>query len=245
MLHQIHTEDDEIPEAAGLVRAKKLRGLILLGGCFDYTPERIAALDVPFVCCTFTNSFGTLEQTAYSSVSIDDQAEACRAVTCLIQKGHRRIGILLDSTCDHSISQLRYRGYCQALERAGIPPDRELVEQTHAFDMAAAYEGAARLIGRRGDLTGLFVISDSMAVAAVKALHDAGKRVPEDCSVIAIDGIDMSSYMIPTLTTLIQPQKELGEQAVRLLMDLIERGGENRQIQVRTELRAGGSVRAL
>jgi len=245
VLHQIHTEDDEIPEAAGLARAKKLRGLILLGGCFDYTPERIASLDVPFVCCSFTNRFGTLEPTAYSSVSIDDQAEACRAVNYLIERGHRRIGILLDSTSDHSISQLRYRGYCQALEQAGIPLDRELVEETSDFDMETAYKGAARLLERRGDLTGLFVISDSMAVAAMKALHDAGRQVPEDCSVIAIDGIDMSEYMIPTLTTLIQPQAELGEKAVRLLMDLVEGGGENRQLQVRTTLRSGGSVRAL
>lgn len=245
VLHQIHTEDDEIPAAAGLARAKKLRGLILLGGCFDYTPERIASLDVPFVCCSFTNSFGTLEQTAYSSVSIDDQAEARRAVNYLIEKGHRKIGILLDSTCDHSISQLRYRGYCQALEEAGLPLDRELVEETRDFDLESAYRGAARLAARRDDLTGLFVISDSMAVAAVKALHDGGKRVPEDCSVIAIDGIDLSAYMIPTLTTLIQPQAELGEKAVRLLTDLIEGRGENRQLQVRTALRAGDSVRVL
>ncbi|WP_298032552.1 LacI family DNA-binding transcriptional regulator [uncultured Dysosmobacter sp.] len=245
VLHQIHTEDNEVPAAASLARAKKLRGLILLGGCFDYTPERIAALDVPFVCCSFTNSFGTLERTAYSSVSIDDQAEARRAVAHLIERGHRRIAILLDSTCDHSISQLRYRGYCQALEEAGIPLDRELVEETSDFDMAAAYSGTARLLKRRPDLTGLFAISDSMAVAAMKALHDGGKRVPEDCSVIAIDGIDISAYMIPTLTTLIQPQEELGEKAVRLLLDLIEGTGENRQLRLQAALREGGSVRAV
>ena len=76
---------------AELARSKRLLGLILLGGCFDYTPEQTATLDIPFVCCLFTNSFGSLKKSAYSSVSIDDQAEARRAVEVLIRQGHNRI----------------------------------------------------------------------------------------------------------------------------------------------------------
>ena len=59
-LQQIEPCDDEINAGAGLVRSKRLRGLILLGGEFDYTAERVANLDVPFVCCTFTGTFGSL-----------------------------------------------------------------------------------------------------------------------------------------------------------------------------------------
>jgi LacI family transcriptional regulator len=84
-----------------------------------------------------------------------------------------------------------------------------------------------------------------MAVAAMKALHDGGSQVPDDCSVVAIDGIDMSNYTIPTLTTLVQPQEEMGDQAVQLLVNLIERPAENRQLSVRTTLRMGESVRSL
>ena len=144
VLHQIPSGEDELLAAASLARSKKLRGLILLGGCFDYTPEQTAALEIPFVCCSFTNSFGSLEKDAYSSVSIDDQAEARRAVEVLIQKGHRKIAVLLDSVRDHSISELRYRGYRQALADHGIPLDPELVAETGDFDMAAAYEGTRR-----------------------------------------------------------------------------------------------------
>lgn len=242
VLHQINTEDNELLAGASLARSKKLRGLILLGGCFDYTPEQTAALGIPFVCCSFTNSFGSLEKTTYSSVSIDDQAEACRAVRLLTEKGHRKIAVLLDSTHDHSISELRYRGYCQALEEAGIPLEEELVEEIGDFNMAAAYEGTCRLLRRRGDFTALFVIADSMAVAAMKALHDCGRRVPEDCSVIAIDGIDMSAYTIPTLTTLIQPKEAMGAEAVDILLDMIENRGGNRHVRLDTTLRSGGSV---
>ncbi|MGM9618498.1 MAG: LacI family DNA-binding transcriptional regulator [Oscillospiraceae bacterium] len=242
ILHQINTEDDELLAGASLARSKKLRGLILLGGCFDYTPERTAALDIPFVCCSFANSFGSLRKSVYSSVSIDDQAEAYRAVKLLTEQGHRRIAVLLDSTHDHSISELRYRGYCQALEEAGIPLEEELVAKTGDFRMAAAYEATSRLLSRGVKFTAMFVIADAMAVAAMKALHDSGRRIPEDCSVIAIDGVDMSVYTIPTLTTLIQPKEDMGAEAVRILLDILEGRSGHRQVRFETALRAGGSV---
>jgi LacI family transcriptional regulator len=245
VLHQIQSGEDELRAGAELARSKRLRGLILLGGCFDYTPEQIAALDIPFVCCTYTNSFGTLSQDSYSSVSIDDQKSAYRAVRMLTEHGHRKIAVILDSVRDHSISQLRYRGYCQALEDCGIPLDPGLVEETVTFEMSDGYIGMERLLARQDDFTAVFVVSDAMAVAAIKALHDHGKRVPEDCSVVAIDGIDMSAYMIPTLTTLVQPQKALGEQSVRILVDMINGRAGNRHLLLDTSFRSGGSVCAV
>lgn len=245
VLHQIRSGEDELRAGAELARSKRLLGVILLGGCFDYTPEQTASLGVPFVCCTYTNSFGTLENTDYSSVSIDDEQAAYRAVRLLTEHGHRKIGIILNSTCDRSIGQLRYKGYCQALQDAGIPLDSELVEETVTYEMADGYAGMEQLLERRGDLTAVFVISDAMAVAAMKALHDHGKRVPEDCSVVAIDGIDMSAYFVPTLTTLVQPRWELGEHSVRILVEMIEGRAGNRHIQLDTRIRRGGSVSPL
>ena len=241
-LHQIKPGEDEILAGASLARSKRLKGLILLGGSYDYTAERAAALPVPFVCCTFTNSFGSMEQGAFSSVSIDDRAEARRAVGLLAERGHRRIAMLLDSVSDHSISQLRYQGYCQALEAAGIPLDGRLVWETVNYDMASAYEVTKRRIAENPDVTALFVIADAMAIAALKALHESARRVPEDVSVIAIDGIDMSAYTIPTLTTLVQPQAEMGHQAVNILLDMLERQGGNRHVLLETALRPGGTL---
>ena len=242
VLHQIRSGEDELRAGAELARSKRLRGLIFLGGCFDYTPELIAPLGIPFVCCTYTNSFGSLPADSYSSVSIDDRKEACNIVRMLTQQGHRKIAVILDSLQDHSISQLRYQGYCQALEENGIPLDPDLVEETVTFDMQAGYNAIEKLLARRDDFTAAFVISDAMAVAAMKALHDHGKRIPEDCSVVAIDGIDMSAYTIPTLTTLVQPQKELGKRSVEILVDMIEGRGKNRHLLVDTTIRTGGSV---
>ena len=116
--------------------------------------------------------------------------------------------------------------------------------ETGDFDMAAAYEGTRRLLERRRDFTALFVSADSLAAAAMKALPDGGRRIPEDCSIIAIDGIDISNYTVPTLTTLIQPQAAMGEEAVRILLDMVEERSGNRHVRMDTTLRTGGSVAA-
>ena len=242
VFRQIRAGEDEVSCGAEIARSKRLRGLILLGGRYDYTPERVAPLEVPFVCCTYTNSFGTLSRDACSSVSIDDRAAARRAVRVLTGLGHRKIAILLDSTRDRSISELRYRGYLEALAEAGIAPDAGLVVETVEFEMDAAYARTCRLLERRRDFTALFAVSDAMAIAAMKALHDGGFRVPEDCSVIAIDGIALSLYTVPTLTTLIQPQEAMGRTAVEILADILDGRGGNRHVRVEAELRPGGTV---
>ena len=241
-LQQIGTDDDEVAAGAALVRSKRLRGLILLGGGFNYTPERVADLEAPFVCCTFTGSFGSLPKDAYSSVSIDDYAEAYRAVKTLIDHGHRRIGVVLGAADDRSISELRYRGYCAALQDAGIPHDPELVAHCGSFEMLDVYRATKRLLARRPDVTALFTISDLMAMAAIKALHKAGKSVPQDCSVISIDGIEMTRYTVPTLTSLVQPAAEMGTKAVEILVSVLEGTGEHRHLSLPTTVREGGTV---
>lgn len=245
VLRQIPSGADEIRAGASLVQSKKLKGLIMLGGCCDYSAEQVAVLKVPFVCCSYTNRFGGLQKEAYSSVAINDQKEAYHAVELLIQQGHRKIALLLDSKEDHSISQLRYDGYCKALVDYGIAPDAGLVEETGEFEMESAYDAMRRLIGRRQDFTAVFIIADSMAVAAMKALSDEGWSVPEDCSVIAIDGITMSAYTVPTLTTLVQPADEMGERSVHILLDMVENQAGNCHIEVDTSLRQGGSIRKI
>ena len=150
--------------------------------------------------------------------------------------------MLLDAPDDRSISELRYRGYRQALEDAGLPVQDDLVVRAANYTMSAAYEGVRDLLARRPDVTAIFSVSDLMAVAAMKAIHDLGYDVPGDISVIAIDGLESTRYSIPVLTTFEQPQKELGEESVRILIDTIENGAESKHVFVGTKLRRGGTL---
>ncbi len=242
VMQQIGASEDEIACGAIMEREKKLRGLIFLGGRWDYSPEELGPITVPFVCCSFTNSFGSLPRESYSSVTIEDDLAAERAVSELVRLGHRRIACLVAETDDRSISELRYHGYLKALRDAGIEPDGRLVARAGGFNMADGYAATVRLLDSGAEFTALFSISDAMAIAAIKALYDRGRSVPGGCSVIAIDGLAFSEYIRPTLTTLCQPMAEMGEESVKILLDVIEGRSGNRHLIVEPVLRRGASI---
>lgn len=245
-LHHMDTSEDELLIGAQLANERKLIGILFLGGRFNYSPEEFALINVPSVFCTYTNTFGNLDAAAYSSVAIDDRQAAKIAVDTLVSLGHRRIAILADNGDDNSISELRFQGYKDALESHGIPFDPALVAFTGTFsDMGAIYRATSELIERDSAFTAIFAIADLMAIAAIKALADHKKRVPEDCSVVAIDGLELSEYVQPTLTTLVQPAEDMGLACANILIDRIEHDGKNRQLAFETVLRRGNSARQL
>ncbi len=244
VLRQIDSDADEIKAGAILEREKKLRGLLFLGGRYDYTPSELTLIGVPYVCCSYSNRFGTLRNEDFASVGIDDHQTAYDAVQTLLQLGHRRIAALVPSCTDRSVSQLRYNGYRQALQDSGIPFDPALLAQTDGrFDMGSAYSGMSALLESNADFSAVFTVSDTMAIAAIKALHDHGRRVPEDCSIIAIDGLNLSEYITPTLTTMVQPAEEMGRESVRILMDMLHNGAAPRHLVLQAQLRRGASIR--
>lgn len=245
IIQQIDESEDEIKCGAIMEREKKLRGIIFLGGRSDYSTSELALMNVPFVCCSYTNSYGTLADAEYSSVTIEDEAAAYEAVSELIELGHRRIAALVSDTKDRSISELRYLGYLRALREHGIEPDENLVASAGSYELERAYDATTQLLERCEDFTALFAISDTMAIAAIKALDDAGRSVPESCSIIAIDGLKVTEYIRPTLTTLCQPVEKMGEESLDILINMIEGHGRNRHVTLETTLRPGCSVQAI
>ena len=246
VLHFIDADADEVKAGAILEREKKLRGLLFLGGRYDYTPAELSFIGVPYVCCTYTNRFGSLREEDFASVSIDDYASGYSAVEHLISLGHRRIAALVPSLSDSSVSELRYCGYCAALKDKGIEQDKALIaEAGGCFEMPEAYEGMKKLLDSGADFTAVFAASDTVAIGAMKAIEDRGLRIPEDISVIGIDGLVVSEYSNPTLTTLVQPAEEMGRRSVEMLMALLEGRKVPRHCLIETELRPGASVRKI
>ena len=79
----------------------------------------------------------------------------------------------------------------------------------------------------------------------LRALKDCGRSVPDDCSVIGIDGLEMTEYTDPRLTTFSQPMELMGQESVQTLVSLIEGRSHHKQITVQAALKEGGSVRAI
>lgn len=245
VMRQIPSGDDEIQCGAVMEKEKRLRGIIFLGGRSDYSPEEVSLLGVPYVCCSYTNSYGTLPPESYSSVSIADEQEAYRAVSELYKNGHRRIAVLSAAPDDSSISQLRYLGYQRALRDFGLTEHPEDLICAEDFTIANAYAAMQKRLRSPADFTAVFAIADDMAIGAMRALRESGRSIPEDCSVIAIDGISVSEYIHPMLTTLCQPMTAMGKASVEILLDIIEGRGVHRHVTLPTALREGASVRQL
>ncbi len=243
VMQQIGTSDDEIMTAAIMERDKKLQGIIFLGGRLNYTKEQVSSINVPFVCCTFNNQYGTLDKSDYSSVCIDDNQAAYDAVEYLFKEGHKRIAVLLSGPDDGSVSQVRFAGYERALNDFGVELDKNLIIPINSYNIVDAYQGMKEWLKKEYDFSAVFAISDNMAMGAMKALREAGKTIPEDVAVIAIDGIEASEYMNPVLSTLCQPMKEMGSEAVKLVVDIIKGKKDHKHIVLSTELREGESLR--
>ena len=101
------------------------------------------------------------------------------------------------------------------------------------------------LLARRGEITALFAMRDVIAIGAIRALVSAGLRVPEDVSVIGFDGITMSRYCVPVMTTIVQPSEQIALQSSELLVRQIEHGSPAQTVTLQPELQQGESVRAI
>lgn len=242
VMRQIGSNDDEINCGALMQREKRLLGIIFLGGRSDYSPKELDVITVPYVFCTYNNCYGTLSPDSYSSVSISDEAEAMEAVERLIDHGHTKIAALVSATDDRSISQLRYQGYVAALKKHNIEIDDGLVIRCGSFNIKDAYLATKAKLLKGIDCTAVFAIADNMAIGAMKALREAGMRIPADCSIIGIDGIEVSEYVDPVLSTLCQPMVEMGTRSAEQIVGLIEETGTNSQILLHTTFREGESI---
>jgi LacI family repressor for deo operon, udp, cdd, tsx, nupC, and nupG len=188
--------------------------------CMDpYTTQRMVSDQVrslPWVACS---EFVPDEQIPH--VSIDHRLAAKDAVLYLLAKGHRRIG-LVNSDERYLYAQQRREGYRDALREAGLQERLDYIQIVGGIDHPLGELAARRLLALEQRPTALFAVADTLAVGAIKATLAAGLRVPDDLAVVGFDDVPLASIFEPSLTTVAQPRRELGEQAMQLLLRRIQ-----------------------
>ena len=227
--------EQEVENIISFVKEKRLQGIICLGGNFiDLDEDSFKNIDVPVVL-TSVNTVSSAGRDKYSTVGIDNLQSAYSATEYLIKKGHENIAIMIGEKNDFCVSWWRYKGYIKALMDYNIKiNDENLIIGDYGSEKA--YEETMKLLKHRKDITAIFVISDFMAIGAAKAVSDSGLRVGEDISIIGFDGMDVSCYYNPGITTINQPKKEMAEKSVEILFELLKKKGENKHILLDTEL---------
>lgn len=248
ILHRVDEGEDEVDVAIELVKEKKLKGIIFLGGYFSHSQEKINQIEVPFVLSTIAAS-DQMEGAQYSSVAVDDVQESYKMVDYLCSLGHKKIGILAASASDESIGKLRLKGYEKALMDHGITPEEGWCffskEDTECYTMANGYGLMKRVIKSGLGITAVFAVADSIAIGACKAVFDSGKRIPEDYSVSGFDGLDMAHYYHPTITTIRQPVEDMAHATIKILFDVIKNKSQSQKKIFQAQLIKGHSTREI
>jgi LacI family transcriptional regulator len=162
----------------------------------------------------------------------DSVAGARQLVDHLIGLGHRRIGMITETT-DVSTARDRLRGYREALESAGVEFDPDLVVESSAIDPGVACDATLRLLTLPDAPTAIFAVNNIAVVGVVEAARQRNLEIPRDLALVCFDDIEHVSRLYPFLTVMAQPAETFGTIATQLLIDrLAGRVGQRRRIVV-------------
>jgi LacI family transcriptional regulator len=218
-VHYLDEDANEVRAAIRMCREQKPMGILFLGGNVQNFSEEFRQVTVP--CVLVTDRGDELGFDNLSSVSTDDVAAAEKAVDYLLEHGHRYIGVIGGDMGLSSPSSRRRTGCIQSFAKYGCTFD-ERYYATARFSYDSAYRAMNHLLEQKLPITAVFAMSDVMAIGAMRAIFDAGLRVPEDISVIGFDGTLLADYYNPKIVTICQGYEEIARRSVQILLDMME-----------------------
>ncbi|WP_345137100.1 LacI family DNA-binding transcriptional regulator [Dactylosporangium darangshiense] len=220
----------QVRDAVRRLREQAVEGIVTLAPvAAAWTALRQEPLDIPIVVLGIGAGAG--EEAEVPMVSVDNYAGAALATRHLLELGHRTVHHVAGPV-NWPEARERLAGWRAALEEAGAVAPAPLPGDWSA---AAGYDAGRDLAGR-AEVTAVFCANDQMAMGALRALHEAGRRVPRDVSVVGFDDVPEAPYLLPPLTTVRQDFAELGRHSLDLLVDQISTGAR-RSGHFRTEPR--------
>jgi LacI family transcriptional regulator len=221
--HQYHTflasTENNLEDELNILESLAAQGVDGIIVCPTYLSNdnllRFAGRFRPIVCI-----HNPVEHPHISQVRGDIRLGAQMAVDYLSERGHTRIGMVA-STESPPERRWREHGYADGLARHGIPFEPARVRRGSST-IDGGYEVTRELLTACPELTALFAYNDLMAVGALRASQELGRRVPEDCAIVGFDDTAVAAVTTPTLTTVRVDKRELGRRAVERLLEMID-----------------------
>lgn len=161
----------------------------------------------------------------FDSVGSDTERAVQQALDHLLTLGHRRIGLIAGRSRRRR-ELARYLSYRDFHARHGLPLDEALVIECE-FSDRDGHTAVIQLLDLPDPPTAIFAANDILAIGAMKAVQAAGRRVPEDISIIGMDDIYAAAMASPALTTVAKPKYDIGVQAATLLLEHLRRIAPN------------------
>lgn len=238
----IDEKENEFDAALRMISQKPVIGLIFVGSHLDRSSLPVEEITVPTVFSTVSAADTCFS--GASSVSVDDHRMAFDATTALLTRGHRHIAVFGATAESSGLFSDRYRGICDALAAFNLPVDPSLFRECR-FSLKDGYQVAHAFFSVHPEITALFAMNDSIAAGAIRALGDFGLSCPRDVSVIGYDGLEICDYLVPRLSTVVQPVREIASESIRLLLDRIEHQAAPTHVILDASLALRESVRTL
>ena len=179
--------------------------------------ERLRAAAVPYVLAYNAHP-------AHPCVSVASEGASAEVVAHLVRLGHRRIAMVSGTLAASDRAQQRYRGFLAGMATAGLeaPP---LIEVPFVETAVAALARHLTNASPSARPTALFCSNDLLAIRSIRAAHLSGLRVPQDLAVVGFDGIALGEDLTPALTTVTQPNHDIGRHSVDMLVRALSGSG--------------------
>lgn len=203
-------------EVPRLIQDTHVDGIMLVG---NYVDEQInTALRQRSIPVVLIEAFSCSDE--YDAVLIDNEEGAYQAISHLVQKGHRHIAFV--GSFEDSRLSFRYRreGYCKALAEAGIT-ETYFADCPHN-NRKAIIRATRDLLVNNPQITAIFGCNDEVSIIAMHGILEAGKRVPQDISIVGFDDNSSAENCIPPLTTIHVDKVGMGRLAVQLMINRAE-----------------------
>lgn len=224
-----------LPNGQACVK-KQMDGVILAGHSDEQIVTDLRRQNMPVVLLN-----NALDMEDLLCVTTDQYGGAALAVEHLVERGHRRIGLLAGNFSPH-VYLSRYSGYCDVLQKHGLKIDGRLIRSIEPT-VEQAIAGAAELLSMEDRPTALFCTNDTIAIGAMKAAIRAGLRIPADLAIVGYDDSENSRMIEPELTTVRVDKTAMGAIAAEHLIAQIEGEPPRKEvIQTAVELVVRGTT---
>ena len=207
---------DLLEEYPLLLQQRSVEGLIAVD------TQCTVGVDVPVVAVS-----GHREIAGVTNIALNHTRAAKLALEHLTKLGHSRIAFIKGQEFS-SDTEVRWEAVLASARKLGLEVNRVLTGQLEGESSSPqlGYEVTRKILGTNEPFTALFAFNDVSAIGAIRALREAGRRVPEDVSVVGFDDIQSAAFQNPALTTVRQPLREMGVIAAETLLRRINAPGK-------------------
>ncbi|XMB72211.1 LacI family DNA-binding transcriptional regulator [Mycoplasmatota bacterium WC30] len=220
---------------------KQVEAILVL--CAEFDSDEMNELydgSLPIVNIDFSNE-------KICNITSNNESGIKKAVKCLVDLNHKKIAHIHGSL-DTYIGDMRKNYFIEAMEENKLEVNNEYLVNGEFFSRMAGFKAMNELLKLKDQPTAIVCASDMLAIGAMQAITQHGKKVPDDYSIVGFDGIDLGQIITPKLTTIKQDSEQMGKMAAKYILKMVnakKRTKKGQTITVETTVLEGETIKRI